>query len=84
MPRDWICLAAAPTFALMALLTAFHGGDPQHMLCSASQNALSFNGMVWMYTLMSVFHSPPWLKLISAVIASAVKQSPSDLPGATP
>jgi hypothetical protein len=32
---DWLCLAAAPTFAIMALLTSIFGGGPPDMLCSA-------------------------------------------------
>ena len=56
---EWLSLAAAPTFALMALLTKVLGGD---MLCSA---ASPLSGMVPMYLLMSVFHASPWLKLIA-------------------
>jgi hypothetical protein len=59
---DWICLAAAPTFAIMALITAVPGGGSPDMLCSA---ASPLSGMVPMYLLMSAFHSAPWLKLIS-------------------
>ena len=62
---DWVCLAAAPTFAIMALLAGGLGGGAD-MLCSATQNASSLNGMVWMYMLMTAFHSAPWLKLISS------------------
>ena len=61
---DWLCLAAAPTFAIMALLTGV-GGGPAEMLCSAAQHASPLSGMVPMYLLMSAFHSAPWLKLIS-------------------
>jgi hypothetical protein len=61
---DWTSLAAAPTFALMALLTVVLGGG-QPMLCSAAQDAWGLSGMVPMYLLMSAFHSAPWLKLIS-------------------
>ncbi len=57
---DRLGLAAAPTFALMALLTGVLGGD---MLCSA---AAPLSGMVPMYVLMSTFHSAPWLKLIAS------------------
>ena len=60
---DWLCLAAAPTFAIMALLTAT-GGQPQ-LLCSAAHLGSPLGGMVPMYLLMSAFHSGPWLKLIS-------------------
>jgi uncharacterized membrane protein YeiH len=57
---DWLSLAAAPTFAIMALLTGVLGGGPLDMLCSASP----LSGMASMYWLMSAFHSAPWLKLI--------------------
>jgi hypothetical protein len=60
---DWLCLAAAPTFAIMALLTGLGGGAPD-MLCAAAQDMSPLNGMVPMYLLMSAFHSAPWLKLI--------------------
>lgn len=60
---DWLCLAATPTFAIMALVTALGGGEPD-MLCTAMQHASPFSGMVPMYLLMSAFHSAPWLKLV--------------------
>ena len=63
---DWLCLAAAPTFAIMALLTAVLGGGAPDMLCSAAQDASPLSGMVPMYLLMSAFHSTPWLKLVSS------------------
>jgi hypothetical protein len=55
---DRLALAAAPTFAAMALLTAL---SPATMLCSAA-DASPLTGMVPMYLLMSVFHASPWLK----------------------
>ncbi|MDP3748650.1 MAG: hypothetical protein Q8Q88_16550 [Phenylobacterium sp.] len=60
----WLSLAAAPTFAVMALLTAM-GGGPSDMLCSAGPAASPLTGMTTMYLLMSAFHLAPWLKLIS-------------------
>jgi hypothetical protein len=60
----WLGLAAAPTFAVMALLTCVPGGDAD-MMCSAAHGASLLSGMVPMYVLMSAFHSEPWLKLIS-------------------
>jgi len=60
---DWLCLAAAPTFAIMALLTGVFGGGAPDMLCSAAQGGLPLDGMVPMYVLMSAFHSAPWLRL---------------------
>ncbi|MGI8567661.1 MAG: hypothetical protein ACR2KT_00485 [Methylocella sp.] len=62
---DWLCLAAAPTFAIMALLTGALDGRPADMLCSVAR-ASPLSGMVPMYLLMSAFHSAPWLKLISS------------------
>jgi len=61
----WLGLAAAPTFAIMALLTAIRSRNMPDMLCSATQGASPLTGMVSMYLLMSAFHSASWLKLIS-------------------
>jgi hypothetical protein len=60
---DWVCLAAAPTFGAMALLTGVLGG-PRDAICSAT-HASPLTGMVSMYLLMSAFHSTPWLKRIA-------------------
>jgi|HubBroStandDraft_1064217.scaffolds.fasta_scaffold1152350_2 hypothetical protein len=62
---DLPCLAAAPTFAIMALLTGVLGGDRLDALCSAAHGASPLSGMIPMYLLMSAFHSTPWLKLIA-------------------
>ena len=61
----WLRLAAAPTFATMALLTGIVGGSQPDILCSAAEHTSWLSGMIPMYLLMSAFHSPPWLKLIS-------------------
>jgi hypothetical protein len=61
---QWMCLAATPTFAFMALVTSAHGGGAHDVLCAASQGASLLNGMTFMYLLMSAFHSAPWLRLI--------------------
>ena len=57
-------LAAAPTFAIMALLTAVLGGGSLDAVCSTA-GASPLGGMVPMYLLMSAFHLAPWLKLIA-------------------
>ena len=59
---DCLSLAAAPTFAVMALLTAVLGGGPLAMLCGADASPLT--GMIPMYLLMSAFHTAPWLRLL--------------------
>ncbi len=61
----WLSLAAAPTFAVMALLTSARGEGGADMLCMAAQHSSPLNGMVAMYLLMTVFHLAPWLKLVS-------------------
>jgi hypothetical protein len=58
-------LGAAPTFAIMALVTATDGGAMSGMLCPAVGVGRPVNGMVLMYALMSAFHLGPWLKVIS-------------------
>jgi hypothetical protein len=60
----WLGLAAAPTFAVMALLTCVPGADAC-MMCSAAHGVSPLNGMVPMYLLMSAFNSAPWLQLIT-------------------
>ncbi|MDL2408458.1 hypothetical protein PY650_22975 [Rhizobium calliandrae] len=59
----WLSLAATPTFSVMALLSATAGGAD--MICSAGGGASPLSGMVPMYLIMSLFHSAPWLKLLS-------------------
>jgi hypothetical protein len=68
---EWVGLAAAPTFAIMALLTGLVGGGLPDMVCAAAQGASPLNGMTWMYILMCAFHSTPWLKLVFSRRSSA-------------
>lgn len=60
---DWLSLAAAPTFALMAAVTAILDSGARELVCSMHMSGLS--GMVPMYVLMSGFHFTPWLKLVA-------------------
>jgi hypothetical protein len=60
-------LAAAPTFAVMALLTQIHSSSTAAMLCAPMHDMFPVDGMVLMYALMSVFHVGPWLKLIRSL-----------------
>jgi hypothetical protein len=62
--NKWLHLAAAPTFAIMTLVTSVLDGGTSHALCSGGAS-FGFGGMAPMYLLMAVFHSTPWLKLIS-------------------
>ncbi|MDR3484847.1 MAG: hypothetical protein P4M05_08040 [Bradyrhizobium sp.] len=72
---DWLGLAAAPTFAIMALLTGIWGGGQMAMMCSAAHNASPLSGMAAMYLLMSAFHSTPWLRLILSRRSGAFRPS---------
>ena len=57
-------LAASPTFVVMALVTSVDGGVSSLMVCPAAPNASPLRGMALMYLMMSLFHLPPWLRLI--------------------
>ena len=74
---DWLGLAATPTFALMALVTAVSGNSSMdmEMLCASAQHASSLNGMSLMYLLMSAFHIAPWLRRAARLSRGAVRQN---------
>jgi hypothetical protein len=57
---DWLCLAAAPTFAAMALFSQLWGDA-----ATPCMGASPLTGMPAMYLLMSAFHLAPWLRLLS-------------------
>jgi hypothetical protein len=54
---DWLCLAAAPTFAIMAVLTGVLGSGQPNSICSAAEHTSTMSGMIVMYFLMSAFQS---------------------------
>ena len=58
-----LALAAAPTFALMAVLSNMGTAGADPMLCSGAGQTV-IGGMTAMYLLMGAFHLQPWLKLI--------------------
>jgi hypothetical protein len=60
----WLGLTAAPTFALMAWISAV--GSADMTMCSASSALLPATEMALMYMLMSLFHLSPWMKFLSA------------------
>ncbi len=60
---DILTLAAAPTFAIMALVTGLPGSSAD-AVCSP-MGASPLAGMMPMYLLMSAFHLAPWLKLVT-------------------
>ncbi len=68
---DFLYLAAAPTFAIMALVTGLTGGGAD-ALCSMT-GASQFGGMVPMYLLMSAFHLAPWLKFVAGRRRGAIR-----------
>ncbi|MDK4704073.1 hypothetical protein PH562_17615 [Rhizobium sp. CNPSo 4062] len=57
-----LALAAAPSFALMTVLSAY--GSAGDMICS-TQGSSMLGGMVPMYLLMTFFHCGPWLRLLA-------------------
>ena len=63
---DWLSLAAAPVFGLMALLTAYHGDGHAGLLCSEAGQRFDLMGMGPMYLLMTAFHLAPWLRLTAS------------------
>jgi hypothetical protein len=69
-PADWLGLAAAPSFALMALLTASSGGG-EPAICSVMAHASPLTGMTAMYLMMSLFHAAPWLRLAAGARGGA-------------
>jgi hypothetical protein len=73
---EWLCLAAAPAFAIMAVLTGVLDGGMSAMHCSAAQDVSPLSGMVPMYLLMSAFHSAPWLKLVSRFETGPARPDP--------
>lgn len=62
---EWLSLAAAPIFALMALLTAYAGDSHASILCTQAGQPPALGGMAPMYLLMSAFHLTPWFRLTS-------------------
>lgn len=60
---DWLALAAAPAFAIMALLTAISGDGHAAALCTQAGAPALLAGMAPMYLLMAAFHLVPWFKL---------------------
>ncbi len=61
---EWLHLLAAPTFAIMALVTGMSGDGAAAVLCV--HDASPLGSMAAMYALMSAFHAGPWLKLFSS------------------
>jgi len=60
---DALCLAAAPTFAFLALWTGTHDGGTADMTCMGAASPIG--GMVLMYALMAAVHTAPWLRRIA-------------------
>lgn len=62
----WLSLAAAPTFAIMALVTGVQEARQDAVLCSVLPAGSPVGAMAAMYLLMSAFHLPPWLRLAAS------------------
>jgi hypothetical protein len=70
----FLSLAPTPTFALLALLSASHETSLQSLLCSSGHSS-PFTGMVFMYLLMSVFHSTPWIRVMRKLWPGAARRN---------
>lgn len=66
-----LSLAAAPAFAVMAVVSAMPGDGS--MVCM--QDAWSVNDMTTMYALMGVFHLAPWLNWLAAQASPESRQT---------
>src|SRR5215470_1925793 len=53
---NWLRLAAAPIFAVMALVTGVQSHGQPDIFCSALDNESALGGMLPMYVLMAAFH----------------------------
>lgn len=60
----FLSLAAAPTFGIMALWSSL-GDASADAMCVGGGRAFPLSGMTIMYALMSAFHVPPWLAMLS-------------------
>jgi TctA family transporter len=64
---ECLSLAAAPCFALMALLASGVPSDASTpLICSVAQGSSWLGGMAPMYLSMSAFHLVAWLKWMAA------------------
>ncbi|WP_315733769.1 MULTISPECIES: hypothetical protein [unclassified Bradyrhizobium] len=61
--------AAAPTFALMAVLNAMARDGRSDVICTAMPAGAPLGDMTVMYLLMSAFHLVPWLKRVGRYVA---------------
>ena len=60
-----LALGAAPTFALMALVTMLLGDGHSALLCTQAGTPSPLTGMMPMYLLMAAVHLVPWFRLTS-------------------
>lgn len=61
-----LCLAATPTFAMMAVMSVVRDGAGSDPLCTAAFGGAPIGSMAAMYLLMSLFHAPAWLRWVAA------------------
>jgi len=66
MAADALKFAATPVFAMMALLAAY----TPDAICVTGPTPI-WQGMAMMYLLMSLFHAPPWLRLLAGKTRAA-------------
>lgn len=59
----WLAIAAAPTFAAMAIMTIVTPDTGIDAMCGSDRWSLT--GMTPMYLLMCLFHTSPWLQMMN-------------------
>ena len=72
----WIGLAAAPTFAVMAWITATD--TSRIAICVSASGMPPIDGMAWMYLLMSLFHVSPWLRFVPGLKRQLTRPTPQN------
>jgi hypothetical protein len=79
----WLSMAAAPTFALMAVATGLDDGAAG-MMHAMAHDPSPLTGMTAMYVLMSVFHVGPWLRFVARRRGRCSHRSRADACGRPP
>lgn len=76
---DVLALAAAPVFAIMAVVTEVSGGGAMEMPGHAAPG-FPLSEMATMYLLMAVFNAAPWVRWVRAGKGTTRPRPPAVIP----